>query len=143
LTDGGVFTSMTGRRGFTLIEVVIVVAIIAISFGLAEPRIGAGLGRLDLNNAAKTVQTFLKMARLQAERTDQQQYVLLDRARRSVSLVSPDLKVLRSSELPASVEILIESGTATAAFSVPPSGIIRGSPVRLRGRTGEIEVSFQ
>jgi prepilin-type N-terminal cleavage/methylation domain-containing protein len=134
---------MTGPRGFTLIEVVIVVAIIAISFGLAEPRIGAGLGRLDLNNAAKTVQTFIKMARLQAERADQQQYVLLDRVRRSISLVNPDLKVIRSGELPGSVDILIDGGAQTTALYVSPSGIIRGNPVHLRGRTGEIEVSLQ
>src|SRR3954462_9046047 len=61
---------MTGKRGFTLIEVVIVVAIMAISLGLAGPRIGAGLGRLELNTSAQTVRRFVKMARLQAERSE-------------------------------------------------------------------------
>jgi len=134
---------MTGRRGFTLIEVVIVMVIIAISIGLAGPRIGAGLGRLDLADSAAKVRALIKIARLQAERTDRQQYVVLDKMRRSVSLVNADLKIVRNEPLPSTVEIVLDGDLPTAALYVNPSGIIRGSPIRLHGRSGDVEVGLQ
>lgn len=134
---------MNKRRGFSLIEVVIVLAIIGISLSLAGPRIGAGLGRIELNQAAQTVRTYIKLARLQAQRSDREQYVVLDRQKRSVALVGPDMRVAREETLPRSVEFILQSEVQAAALYVPPSGILRGDPVRLRGRTGEIEVSLR
>jgi prepilin-type N-terminal cleavage/methylation domain-containing protein len=134
---------MTGRRGFSLIEVVIVVAIIAMSLGLAGPRIGAGLGRLELDNSAKTVRGFIKLARIQAQRTDRQQYIVLNKSRGSIALVSDDLKLVREEALPSSVQLLFEGDSPTTALYVMPSGVLRGAPIRLHGRTGEVEVSLQ
>src|SRR4051812_25954950 len=85
---------MTGRRGFTLIEVVIVMAIIAITLGLTGPRIGAGFGRLNLDQSAQTVRRMVKLARLEAERSERVQYVILTRKTRSVALINSDLAVL-------------------------------------------------
>ena len=134
---------MTGRRGLTLIEVVIVMAIIAMALGLAGPRIGAGLGRLELATSASTVQSFIKMARLQAQRTDRQQYVVLDKARKSVSLVDADMTLRRQEELSSTVEIVSSTDATVEALYISPSGLVRGSAIRLRGRTGEVEVSLQ
>ena len=134
---------MNGRRGFSLIEVVIVLAIIGISLSLAGPRIGAGLGRIELNQAAQTVRTYIKLARLQAQRSDREQYLVLDRKRRSVALVGPDMRVAREEALPGSVEFILQPEAQAAALHVAPSGILRGAPIRLRGRRGEIEVSIQ
>ena len=134
---------MTGRRGFSLIEVVIVMAIIAISLSLAGPRIGAGLSRLELTQAERTVRSYIKFARSQAQRSDREQYVVLDRISGSVALVGSELKVLREVKLPSSVEIILGADVETATLYVAPSGILRGEPVRLRGRTGETEVALQ
>jgi prepilin-type N-terminal cleavage/methylation domain-containing protein len=131
------------RRGFSLIEVVVVLAIIGISLSLAGPRIGAGLGRIELNQAAQTVRTYIKLARLQAQRSDREQYVVLDQQRHSVVLVGPEMKVTREEALPKSVQFVLQPDVQTSALYVAPSGILRGDPVRLRGRTGEIEVSIQ
>ena len=134
---------MTGRRGLTLIEVVIVMAIIAISIGLAGPRIGAGLGRLELTTAARTVNGLIKTARMQAQRTDRIHYIVLDESRRSASVVTSDLKLFREELLPSSVDFILPGNAPNAALYVSPSGIIRGSPVRLRNRVGELEVALR
>src|SRR5438128_1262915 len=98
---------MTGRHGFSLIEIVVVVAIIAISIGLAGPRIGAGLGRLELRQAEQSVKSYLKSAKMQARREDRDEYVVLDNARHSVELISSDLKLLREQKLPSSVSFVL------------------------------------
>lgn len=133
---------MTRSRGFTLIEVVIVMAIIAITMGLVGPRIGAGLGRLNLLQAAQTVRLVVKQARIQAERTERQHYVVLNRKARSVALLSSDLKILRQETLPSSVELIMAADSETSTVFVSPSGLLRGPLIRLRGRTGEAEVGL-
>ena len=134
---------MNGRRGFTLIEVVIVMAIVAISLSMAGPRIGAGIGRIELNQAAQTIRTYIKLARVQAQRADREQYIVLDKERRSVALLGPEMKILRQQTLPRSVDFVLQPDVQATALYVAPSGILRGNPVRLRGRTGEIEIALR
>ncbi len=131
---------MNESRGFSLVEVIVVMAIIAISLTMAGPRIGAGIGRIELNQSAQTIRSYIKMARLRAERSDREQYIVLDRQRRAVAIVGPDLNVLREQKLPASVDFVLEPDVEASALHVAPSGIVRGGPIRLRGRTGVIEV---
>ncbi len=133
---------MTGSRGFTLIEVVVVMAIIAIALGLAGPRIGAGIGRLELNQASQTVHNFIKLARLQAQRSDRTQYVVLDKGKHVVELVAPEMTVLRKESMPSTVDFLFDAETDRRILYVSPSGLVRGESVRLRGRVGEVQVEL-
>jgi prepilin-type N-terminal cleavage/methylation domain-containing protein len=130
-------------RGFTLIEIVIVMAIIAIALALAGPRIGAGMGRLELNQAGSTVRLYIQTGKLSAQRSDREQYVLLDRQRHSVALLSSEMKIVREEKLPGSVQVVLRPDVEAAAVYVAPSGVVRGESVRLRGRTGEIEVAVE
>jgi prepilin-type N-terminal cleavage/methylation domain-containing protein len=130
-------------KGFSLIEVVVVMALIALTLTLAGPRIGAGLGRLELERAAQTIRGVIKIGRIQAERKDLEYYVVIDRKQDSVRLLDPDMKVIRQEQLPASVQINFESNSDVTGLTVSPSGIVRGTPIRLHGRTGELSLDFQ
>jgi type II secretory pathway pseudopilin PulG len=117
-------------------------AVIALALTLAGPRIGAGMGRLELEQAAQSIRSFIKLGRAQALRTDRQHFVVVDTTRESIILFDPDMKPVRQTEIPSSVRI-IASDSGLASFVIAPSGIVRGGPLRLRGRTGDLEVSFQ
>jgi prepilin-type N-terminal cleavage/methylation domain-containing protein len=137
-------TSVTVRfRGFSLIEVVVVMALIALALTLTGPRIGAGIGRLELEQAAQNVRTFVKLARVQAQRTDRGHYVVLDRRQDSITLLDPDMHPIRSAQLPSSVQIVLQSNADLESLFIAPSGIVRGEPVRLNGRSGQVEVVLQ
>jgi hypothetical protein len=98
------------------------------------------MGRLELNQAGSAVRLFIKVAKLEAQRSDREQYVLLDRQRHSVALLSSEMKIVREEKLPGTVEVVLRPDVQAAAVYVAPSGIVRGESVHLRGRTGEIEV---
>lgn len=144
LPGSGVFISVTTRdKGFSLIEVVIVMALITLTLTLAGPRIGAGIGRLELDRAAQSIRGFIRLGRIQAQRTDREHYVVLDRKRDRITLLDPEMRPLRQEELPSSVQIMLDSNVDIANISIAPSGIAHGGAVRLRGRSGEIEITLQ
>jgi len=130
-------------KGFSLIEVVVVMALIALTLTLAGPRIGAGLGRLDLERTAQTIRGLVKTGRIQAQRTDREYYVIIDRKQDSLRLVDPDMKVIRQEQLPSTVEINFESNLNLESLTISPAGVVRGSAIRLHGRAGDVNVDWQ
>jgi prepilin-type N-terminal cleavage/methylation domain-containing protein len=130
-------------KGFSLIEVVVVMVLIALTLTVAGPRIGAGLGRLELERSAQTIRSIIKIGRVQASRADKEYYVKIDRKQDSIALLDPEMKIVRQEELPPSVEIFFESGTDIAGLTISPFGIVRGSKVRLHSRAGDLSVDLQ
>src|SRR5262245_48043833 len=120
--------------GFSLIEIVVVMAVIAIALVLTGPSIGAGISRIELNQAAQSTQRYIKVARLQAQRSQQEQYVILDPDRHSVAILNEALQITREEKLPNSVQVVLEAGSQIAAVYVAPSGAVRGNTLRLLGR---------
>ena len=134
---------MRNAKGLSLIEVMIVMAIIALSAGLVGPRIGAGMTRIELYQAEESVRSLVQMARSRAQRSNAPQFVVLDRRTSTVSLVGPNMGVLRGRELPPSVELVIESQSGINSIHVPPSGLLRDEPIQLRSRFGVSEVALR
>jgi prepilin-type N-terminal cleavage/methylation domain-containing protein len=135
---------VTGRnRGFSLIEVVVVTALIGLAVTLAGPRIGAGMGRLELQQAAQSVRSLIKIGRVQAERTDREHYIVIDPEQDSMTLLNPEMKTIRREELPASVHFVRPFNSTVVSIFIAPSGFARGEPVRLQGRTGDLVVAVQ
>jgi len=131
---------MPNAKGLSLIEVMIVMTILALSAGLVGPRIGAGLTRLEMNQTEETLRNFLQIARLQAQRTDQGHFVVADRRGRRVLLLDPDMNILRERGIPSGVEFVQEANGGVESIYVPPSGLLRAQSLRLRTRLGDSEL---
>ena len=67
--------------GFTLLEIVLVLSIMALGAVLVAPSLGGGLGHWRLQSAAREVGTMAKFARNQAVARGQRFQVVLDRSR--------------------------------------------------------------
>jgi len=130
-------------KGFSLIEVVLVMVLVALTLTLVGPRIGAGLGRLELEEAAQTIRGFVKIGGVQAQRTERGYYVVIDRAKKSMSLLDPDMKVVRQKDLPSSVEIIPESNDEVTTIVISPVGIVRSPRMKLHSRAGDLELNLQ
>ena len=118
-------------------------ALIALTLTLVGPRIGAGIGRLELEETAQAIRAFVKSGVIQAERTDRVCYVVISRPKKLMTLLDPDMKILRQKELASSVEIILTGSTDVATISVSPSGIVRSEPIKIHGRVGDIQVNLQ
>ena len=66
------------RAGFTLLELLVVLAIMAIVAGMTIPMLGSGVSNAELKSAARQVAAGLRLARSDAVSTRQDTRVLLD-----------------------------------------------------------------
>ena len=78
------------RSAFTLVEVVIVLAIIAVISAIAIPRFGTGSRRYRLESAANRVVADIKLARQRAIQTSSQQMMVFNLDSNSYSLPGVD-----------------------------------------------------
>ena len=90
----GVIIDMNQAKGLSLAEVMIVMAIIALSVGLVGPRIGAGMTRIEVYQAEQTIRSFVEMAWARAQRSNLAHFVVLNRRGPTVTLVGPDGQLL-------------------------------------------------
>ncbi len=131
---------MPNAKGLSLIEVMIVMTILALSAGLVGPRIGAGFTRLEVNQTEEILRNFVQIARLQAQRADRGHFVVADRDGRRVLLLDPDMHILRERGIPSGVDFVPEANGGIESIYVPPSGLLRDQTLRLRSRLGDSEV---
>lgn len=109
---------MRGRAGFTLIEIVVVLAILAVATALVLPSVGRGTESAQLRSQAGRIAAVLREARLQAVTQRHATRVSLDRARNTVTLTAGDPdRPLRELSVPAGVRVSVATGGETLAFS--------------------------
>ena len=118
-------------------------AIIGITLGLAGPRIGAGLGTIELRQAEQTVKSGVQLAKRRAQRVDADCFVVFDNVRRAVDVLGPDMKIVRDDRLPSSVQFVLQPPAQSIAIQVAPSGIVSGDSIEIRGRNSETQVSLR
>jgi len=96
--------SKTRRKGFSLIELLLVLFIIGLAVALTAPAINTGLNRLKVKGAAKYLATTLKYARNQAISEKTRYYVRVNPLANKVTLMHDDTKVEK--ELKVSEDIV-------------------------------------
>jgi len=93
------------NRGVTLVEMLVVVAIIATMAGLVYPAVASGLETLRLNQAAGQVVSLFNEGLIRAERRQQVVEVSIAMKERTLALHSTEQGFERKVELPEGVRI--------------------------------------
>lgn len=93
------------RSGVTLIEMLVVVAIMAIIAGISYPAIASGIDSLRLNAASQSVVAFLNSALNRAERRQQAMEITIDKTENALYLRSAEPGYVRKLELPDGITI--------------------------------------
>ena len=95
-------TSSVGKTnsGVTLIELVVVVALISIMVGISFPAITSGIDSLRLNAAANSIVAFFNTGLSRAERRQQVVEITILKARNSLEMHSSEPGFVRTLELP-------------------------------------------
>jgi prepilin-type N-terminal cleavage/methylation domain-containing protein len=102
-------TSSAGRinsAGVTLIEMVVVVALISLMVGISFPAITSGIDSLRLNGATNGVVSFLDSGLSRAERRQQVVEITISKADNSIEMRSSEPGFYRKMQLPEGVSIV-------------------------------------
>ncbi len=131
-------------KGFTLIEVLVVLVLLAALTAVAAPSIARGFGAIELQTTARQVAATLRLARTLAVREQQVFLVGFDLEKNRIELMREDLSFRRTFELPESIAIhrVTRKGEAplddlrfTCLFV--PNGLSESFEVWLRNKRGK------
>ena len=122
--------SEIGARGFTLIELIVTLLVIAVAIGLVAPAIGRSTEAVRVRAEVAGFSATLRHAREQAITTRQQHTVLVNPVERQVTVVAGEDEVRWTRALPARLTI---QATTPAALTIRfhPQGTSSGSELRL------------
>jgi prepilin-type N-terminal cleavage/methylation domain-containing protein len=107
------------RRGYTLIETVVVLLVLALAAGLVAPAVGRGLDAIRLRAEVAGVASFLRGARAQAIARHRAVEVALDAEGRTLTLSEDRERVRRDGDPPPAVRQL--SAAVRLAADPPPA----------------------
>lgn len=133
--------------GVTLLELLIVLALMALLVGLVAPRFGRATDNWRLRNAAENVSQILRSARTRALYEQRYYVVEIQPEENRVRLLGPSSGFVREYLLPAGIRCE-EKGTGASSVMhliFSPSGAVEERTLWLRNRQGsqvEIHLNF-
>ena len=140
-----------GTRAFTLLELIIVIAILGITIGYVGPRLYTGISSSSMDKATREILTILQFARSTAVTQHRHYYVRFDMDNAKIGLYpkpessgeSPDM--LKEKELPRGVKLKsVKSPYQSEKLQghldilVTPEGVIEQGVIYLEGEFGKI-----
>jgi prepilin-type N-terminal cleavage/methylation domain-containing protein len=134
------------RRGVTLLEMLIVLALIGLLAGITFPSVSSGVDTLRLSAAGRSLVTFFNGALNRAERRQQAVEITIDLRANQVLLISTEPGFERKLEMPAGVRIisvfpppLVESGEPRR-FIFYPGGTVPRLGVEIANSKGARQI---
>jgi prepilin-type N-terminal cleavage/methylation domain-containing protein len=103
--EGCRLKAVSSKRGVTLIELLIVVALIGIIAGISFPAVASGLDSLRLRSASDAIVTFLNTALDRAERRQQAVEVWISPQDNAITAVSADAVFEKRLDVPDPIHI--------------------------------------
>jgi len=107
------------QGGVTLIEMMIVMAIIAIIVAIVFPSASSGLDSIRLRSAADSVVGFLNTALTRTDRHQEPTEIIISPAEGSLSMFTADPKFVKKLQLPDGIKI---AGDEPRRFLLMPGG---------------------
>jgi prepilin-type N-terminal cleavage/methylation domain-containing protein len=136
----GLSTCPSELKGITLVELLVVVAIISLMVGISFPAITSGIDSLRLNAATNGVVSFFNTALNRAERRQQVVAITISKTENEISMRSTEPGFARKLDIPQGVTItrifpeLPDNPDAPRMFLLYPGGTVPRFGVQLMNR---------
>ena len=123
-----------GDAGFTLLEMIAALALVALAVSLVMPRLSASRQSLRLRTLAVEMASNMKIARTEAMKTNTDTVFVLDTTNRSYSAAG----AVPKKQIPREITVSFESqaaesnGPSRAGFRFRPDGTASGGSIKLQ-----------